>query len=84
MLGDFGAFFKVPLNVLKAFIWSVPVLVRPHFAFKVHGKWKCAFLSDFIALLRVALNALKAFIWPLLVSVRLHFAFKVLGIDEIS
>ena len=38
VLSDFSAFFKVPLNTLKAFIWAVLVLIRPHFAFKMRGR----------------------------------------------
>ena len=70
-----SAFFKVPLNALKAFIWPLLVSVRLHFAFKVCGKWKYAFLSDFSTILQIPLNAVKVFIWALLVLVRPHFAF---------
>ena len=62
VLSDFSAFFKVPLNALKAFIWPLLASVRLHFAFKVGGKWKYAILSDFSAFFKVPLNALKAFI----------------------
>ena len=75
VLSDFGNFFRISLNALKAFIWALLVLVRPHFAFKVCGKWKYAFLSDFSTILQIPFNALKVFIWALLVLVRPHFAF---------
>ena len=42
VLSDFSPFFKVPLNALKVFIWSLLVSIKLHFAFKVCGKWKYA------------------------------------------
>ena len=38
ILGDFSAFFKIPLNALKTLIWPLLLSVRLHFAFKVLGK----------------------------------------------
>ena len=79
LVQNFTEFFKVLLNAVKTFTWTLLVSVRLHFAFKVLGKLQYAVRSDVRKFLKVLLHALKTFTWTVQVSVRLHFALKVLG-----